>query len=142
MIIAHAELHESVSPLTVIGPVMIQAAQKAKVPKKSELEGTVLIPEAVEALRVAALGLLNGDRGRNLYLESAPGTGKTHFAKLAGYVFNLPVYYSQFSANSDEAELIGTTRAKDGVFNTSAETALMEVIDNCGIFVGDERPEK
>ncbi|MDD2971852.1 MAG: class II fructose-bisphosphate aldolase [Lachnospiraceae bacterium] len=32
VIIAHAELHESVQPLSVIGPVMIQKAKEAKVP--------------------------------------------------------------------------------------------------------------
>ena len=32
VIIAHAELHEEISPLHVIGPVMVQAAKAAKVP--------------------------------------------------------------------------------------------------------------
>ncbi len=32
VIISHAELHEPVAPLTVIGPVMVEAAKKAKVP--------------------------------------------------------------------------------------------------------------
>ena len=32
VIIAHAELHESISPLNMIGPVMLQAAKAAKVP--------------------------------------------------------------------------------------------------------------
>ena len=32
VIIAHAELHEEISPLHIIGPVMVQAAKAAKVP--------------------------------------------------------------------------------------------------------------
>lgn len=32
VIIAHAELHEEISPLNVIGPIMIEMAKKAKVP--------------------------------------------------------------------------------------------------------------
>ena len=32
VIIAHAELHEAVSPLTKIGPVMVQAAKASRVP--------------------------------------------------------------------------------------------------------------
>ena len=32
VIISHAELHEEVSPLAKIGPVMVQAAKNAKVP--------------------------------------------------------------------------------------------------------------
>ena len=32
VILAHAQLHENVSPLTVIGPVMVQAARASKVP--------------------------------------------------------------------------------------------------------------
>ena len=32
VIIAHAELHENISPLHIIGPVMVQAAKSAKVP--------------------------------------------------------------------------------------------------------------
>ena len=32
VIISHAELHESVAPLQIIGPVMIQAAKMAKIP--------------------------------------------------------------------------------------------------------------
>ena len=32
VILSHAQLHEEVAPLAVIGPVMIQAAKAAKVP--------------------------------------------------------------------------------------------------------------
>ena len=32
VIISHAELHEPVAPLSGIGPVMVEAAKKAKVP--------------------------------------------------------------------------------------------------------------
>ena len=32
VIISHAELHENVAPLSVIGPVMVQAAKASKVP--------------------------------------------------------------------------------------------------------------
>ena len=32
VIISHAELHEPVSALTTIGPIMVEAAKKAKVP--------------------------------------------------------------------------------------------------------------
>ena len=32
VILSHAELHENVAPLSVIGPVMVLAAKRAKVP--------------------------------------------------------------------------------------------------------------
>ena len=38
VIISHAELHESISPLEKIGPVMVQAAEKASVPVCVQLD--------------------------------------------------------------------------------------------------------
>ena len=38
VIISHAELHENISPLEKIGPVMVQAAEKAGVPVCAQLD--------------------------------------------------------------------------------------------------------
>ena len=58
VIIAHAELHESVSPLTVIGPVMIQAAQKAKVPVCVHLDHCETFSYMETALEIGFTGVM------------------------------------------------------------------------------------
>lgn len=58
VIIAHAELHESVSPLTVIGPVMIQAAQRAKVPVCVHLDHCETFSYMETALEIGFTGVM------------------------------------------------------------------------------------
>lgn len=58
VIIAHAELHESVSPLTVIGPVMIQAAKRAKIPVCVHLDHCETFSYMETALEIGFTGVM------------------------------------------------------------------------------------
>ena len=58
VIISHAELHESVAPLAVIGPVMIQAAKLAKVPVCVHLDHCETLSYMEEALKLGFTGVM------------------------------------------------------------------------------------
>ena len=75
VIIAHAELHESVSPLTVIGPVMIQAAQKAKVPVCVHLDHCETFSYMETALEIGFTGVMY-DGSALPYAENLENTKK------------------------------------------------------------------
>ena len=58
VIISHAELHESVAPLAVIGPVMVQAAKLAKVPVCVHLDHCETLSYMAEALKLGFTGVM------------------------------------------------------------------------------------
>ena len=58
VIISHAELHESVAPLAVIGPVMVQAAKNAKVPVCVHLDHCETLSYMAEALKLGFTGVM------------------------------------------------------------------------------------
>ena len=58
VIISHAELHEEVSPLSVIGPVMVQAAEKAKVPVCVHLDHCETLSYMKQALDIGFTGVM------------------------------------------------------------------------------------
>ena len=58
VIISHAELHEPVAPLSVIGPVMVQAAIKAKVPVCVHLDHCETLSYMGEALKLGFTGVM------------------------------------------------------------------------------------
>ena len=58
VIISHAELHESVSPLAVIGPVMVAAAKRAKVPVCVHLDHCETLSYMQEALEMGFTGVM------------------------------------------------------------------------------------
>lgn len=58
VIISHAELHESVSPLSVIGPVMVQAAKLAKVPVCVHLDHCETLSYMEHALKLGFTGVM------------------------------------------------------------------------------------
>lgn len=58
VIIAHAELHEPVSPLEVIGPVMVQAAKAAKVPVCVHLDHCEHFDYMAKALKIGFTGVM------------------------------------------------------------------------------------
>lgn len=58
VIIAHAELHESVSPLHRIGPMMITAAQQAKVPVCVHLDHCETLDYMAQALEIGFTGVM------------------------------------------------------------------------------------
>ena len=58
VIIAHAELHEEVSPLVKIGPVMVQAAKAAKVPVCVHLDHCETMDYMKQALDIGFTGVM------------------------------------------------------------------------------------
>ncbi|MBO5129801.1 MAG: class II fructose-bisphosphate aldolase [Oscillospiraceae bacterium] len=58
VIISHAELHESVAPLAVIGPVMVQAAKLAKVPVCVHLDHCETLSYMDQALKLGFTGVM------------------------------------------------------------------------------------
>ena len=58
VIISHAELHESVAPLAVIGPVMVQAAKLAKVPVCVHLDHCETLCYMEQALKLGFTGVM------------------------------------------------------------------------------------
>ncbi|MBR4394092.1 MAG: class II fructose-bisphosphate aldolase [Oscillospiraceae bacterium] len=58
VIISHAELHEEVSPLAKIGPVMVQAAKDAKVPVCVHLDHCETLDYMAQALEIGFTGVM------------------------------------------------------------------------------------
>ena len=58
VIISHAELHEPVSPLAVIGPVMVEAAKKAKIPVCVHLDHCETLSYMEQALQMGFTGVM------------------------------------------------------------------------------------
>ncbi len=58
VIISHAELHEEVSPLDVIGPVMVEAAKRAKVPVCVHLDHCEHLDYMARALAIGFTGVM------------------------------------------------------------------------------------
>jgi len=58
VIISHAELHESVAPLAFIGPVMVEAAKRAKVPVCVHLDHCETLSYMEEALEIGFTGVM------------------------------------------------------------------------------------
>ena len=75
VIIAHAQLHEPVSPLEKIGPVMILAAKAAKVPVCVHLDHCETFSYMETALRIGFTGVMY-DGSMLPYEENLENTGK------------------------------------------------------------------
>ena len=58
VIISHAELHEEVSPLSKIGPVMVQAAKAARVPVCVHLDHCETLDYMAQALEIGFTGVM------------------------------------------------------------------------------------
>ena len=58
VIISHAELHEPVAPLSVLGPVMVEAAKKAKVPVCVHLDHCETFSYMQQALDIGFTGVM------------------------------------------------------------------------------------
>ena len=58
VILSHAELHEEVSPLAKIGPVMVQAAKAAKVPVCVHLDHCEALDYMAETLEIGFTGVM------------------------------------------------------------------------------------
>ena len=58
VIISHAELHENISPLEKIGPVMVQAAEKAGVPVCVQLDHGETLDYIERSLEIGFTGIM------------------------------------------------------------------------------------
>ena len=75
VIISHAELHEEVSPLVKIGPVMVQAAKNAKVPVCVHLDHCETLDYMQQALDIGFTGVMY-DGSTLPYAENLANTKK------------------------------------------------------------------
>jgi len=75
VIIAHAELHESVSPLSEIGPVMVDAAKRASVPVCVHLDHCESLSYMEQALKLGFTGVMY-DGSTLPYEDNAANTVK------------------------------------------------------------------
>lgn len=75
VILSHAELHEEVSPLAKIGPVMVQAAKNAKVPVCVHLDHCETLSYMREALDIGFTGVMY-DGSTLPYAENLANTKK------------------------------------------------------------------
>ena len=75
VIISHAELHEEVSPLAKIGPVMMEAAKRAKVPVCVHLDHCETLDYMARALELGFTGVMY-DGSTLPYAENLANTKK------------------------------------------------------------------
>lgn len=75
VILSHAELHEGVSPLEIIGPVMVQAAKSAKVPVCVHLDHCETLSYMEKALNIGFTGAMY-DGSTLPYAENLENTKK------------------------------------------------------------------
>ena len=73
VILSHAELHEGVAPLAVIGPVMVAAAKAAKVPVCVHLDHCETLEYMAQALKLGFTGVMY-DGSALPYEENAANT--------------------------------------------------------------------
>ena len=99
VILSHAQLHEDVAPLAVIGPVMVAAAKSAKVPVCVHLDHCETLDYMAEALKLGFTGVMY-DGSALPYEENAANT-RTAVAMAREYGANV------------EAE-IGTLASREG----------------------------
>ena len=83
VIIAHAELHEPVAPLSVIGPVMVEKAKRAKVPVCVHLDHCETFSYMQQALAIGFTGVMY-DGSLLPYEENLANTRKA-VAMVRGY---------------------------------------------------------
>ena len=75
VILSHAELHEDVAPLSVIGPVMVLAAKNAKVPVCVHLDHCETLSYMEKALKIGFTGVMY-DGSVLTYEENVANTQK------------------------------------------------------------------
>ena len=105
VIISHAELHEEVSPLAKIGPVMVQAAKAARVPVCVHLDHCETLDYMAQALELGFTGVMY-DGSTLPYEENLENTKK---AVAMAKVYNCGV----------EAELGALASREGGTANAS-----------------------
>lgn len=102
VILSHAELHESVAPLAVIGPVMIQAAKNAKVPVCVHLDHCETLSYMEEALKLGFTGVMY-DGSALPYDENVANT-KTAVTMAKEYGANVEAEIGQLASREGGTE--------------------------------------
>jgi len=96
VIISHAELHEPVAPLAVIGPVMVQAAKNAKVPVCVHLDHCETLSYMEEALKLGFTGVMYD--GSTLPYEENVANTRIAVAMAKKYGANVEAEIGQLAA--------------------------------------------
>lgn len=102
VIISHAELHESVAPLAVIGPVMVQAARNAKVPVCVHLDHCETLSYMAEALKLGFTGVMYD--GSVLSYEENVANTKIAVAMAKEYGANVEAEIGQLASREGGTE--------------------------------------
>lgn len=96
VMITHAELHESVAPLAVIGPVMVQAAKNAKVPVCVHLDHCETLSYMEQALKMGFTGVMYD--GSTLPYEENVANTKIAVAMAKEYGANVEAEIGQLAS--------------------------------------------
>lgn len=118
VILSHAELHEAVSPLAEIGPVMVQAARNARVPVCVHLDHCETPDYMAQALKLGFTGVMY-DGSTLSYAENLANTKKA-VAMAAAY--NCGVEAELGALASREG---GQTSAASGPVYTDPDEAVL-----------------
>ena len=102
VIISHAELHESVAPLAVIGPVMVQAARNAKVPVCVHLDHCETLSYMEQALKMGFTGVMYD--GSTLQYEENVANTKIAVAMAKEYGANVEAEIGQLASREGGTE--------------------------------------
>ena len=102
VMITHAELHESVAPLAVIGPVMVQAAKNAKVPVCVHLDHCETLSYMEQALKMGFTGVMYD--GSTLPYEENVANTKIAVAMAKEYGANVEAEIGQLASREGGTE--------------------------------------
>jgi len=102
VMITHAELHESVAPLSIIGPVMVQAAKNAKVPVCVHLDHCETLPYMERALELGFTGVMYD--GSLLPYEENVANTKAAVAMAKKYGANVEAEIGQLASREGGTE--------------------------------------
>ena len=102
VMITHAELHESVAPLAVIGPVMVQAAKNAKVPVCVHLDHCETLSYMDQALKMGFTGVMYD--GSTLPYEENVANTKIAVAMAKEYGANVEAEIGQLASREGGTE--------------------------------------
>lgn len=102
VIINHAELHEPVAPLSVIGPVMVEAAKRSKVPMCVHLDHCETLSYMEEALKLGFTGVMYD--GSALSYEENVANTRTAVAMAKQYGANVEAEIGQLASREGGEE--------------------------------------
>ena len=102
VIISHAELHEEVAPLDVIGPVMVLAAKNAKVPVCVHLDHCETLDYMEKALKIGFTGVMYD--GSVLPYEENVANTKKAVAMAKEYGVNVEAEIGQLASREGGTE--------------------------------------